>query len=69
MTTVRRFTENQTLFVTILLVLNKCVREFLTNLPLFSIIYPVAKLNKIMEAYDVFVSVKPKLKQPSKVNL
>ncbi|XP_067054100.1 protein bicaudal C homolog 1-like [Acropora muricata] len=25
-----------------------------------------AKLNKIMETYDVFVSVKPKLKQPSK---
>jgi len=26
-----------------------------------------AKLNKIMEGYDVFVSVKPKPKQPSKV--
>ncbi|KAK2551783.1 Protein bicaudal C-like protein 1-B [Acropora cervicornis] len=26
-----------------------------------------AKLNKIMETYDVFVSVKPKLKQPSKL--
>lgn len=34
----------------------------------FFILLVVAKLNKIMEAYDVFVSVKPKPKQPSKVN-
>ena len=27
-----------------------------------------ANLSKIMEAYDVFVSVKPKPKQPSKVS-
>lgn len=41
---------------------------FVGNLPVFFILLVVAKLNKIMEAYDVFVSVKPKPKQPSKVN-
>lgn len=35
----------------------------------FFILIVAAKLNKIMEAYDVFVSVKPKPKQPSKASV
>jgi len=43
-------------------------QHFQRNLPIcFLILLVAAKLSKIMEAYDVFVSVKPKPKQPSKV--